>query len=249
MTMRARTWLLSLSMMRGRCHSFACLPETLLTNIRKIQYKQVVILRRCAGIAGRRLMIFGIGKTRKHHEIGASSLHGMIAANQVWSLMREVDEFAAGHIPGAINMPLSTFQASQLPHPGKVVVLNCQGGKRSGMALDAARQARRSTRIWRRLWRLAGRRSAGRTLKTGRPEGGNDAQGDADRDGGAAAGSLRIAAGAAPAGTWQVAGPRGWRPLRRLIGKASPPSDHTGSGAGDGADPRCAHQPVGARRR
>ena len=44
---------------------------------------------------------------------------------------------AAGHIPGALNMPLSTFQASKLPHPdGKVLILNCLGGKRSGMALD-----------------------------------------------------------------------------------------------------------------
>jgi rhodanese-related sulfurtransferase len=95
-------------------------------------------------------MIFGIGKTRKHHEIGASSLHGMITANQVVIVdVREPDEFAAGHIPGAINMPLSTFLPAALPaHPGKVVVLNCQGGKRSGMALDAARQSdRRSTRI------------------------------------------------------------------------------------------------------
>lgn len=51
--------------------------------------------------------------------------------------MREVNEFADGHIPGAVNMPLSTFQASRLPKPeGKTVILNCLGGKRSGMALD-----------------------------------------------------------------------------------------------------------------
>ncbi len=51
--------------------------------------------------------------------------------------VREVDEFADGHIPGAINMPLSTFQPSKLPHvAGKKLVLNCLGGKRSGMALE-----------------------------------------------------------------------------------------------------------------
>lgn len=51
--------------------------------------------------------------------------------------VREVGEFEAGHIPGAINMPLSTFQPSRLPDPGgRKLVLTCLGGKRSGMALD-----------------------------------------------------------------------------------------------------------------
>ena len=51
--------------------------------------------------------------------------------------VREVAEFAAGHIPGAVNMPLSTFEPSELPHPaGKKLILTCLGGKRSAMALD-----------------------------------------------------------------------------------------------------------------
>jgi rhodanese-related sulfurtransferase len=59
--------------------------------------------------------------------------------------VREVDEFAAGHIPGAINMPLSTFQPSRLPAAaGKTLVLNCLGGKRSGMALDKCATAQAS---------------------------------------------------------------------------------------------------------
>ncbi len=51
--------------------------------------------------------------------------------------VREADEFASGHIPGAVNVPLSDFQPSKLPSaPGKTLVLNCLGGKRSAMALD-----------------------------------------------------------------------------------------------------------------
>ncbi|KUR76732.1 rhodanese-like domain-containing protein [Novosphingobium sp. Fuku2-ISO-50] len=83
-------------------------------------------------------MVFGFGKSVKHREIGADALNAMIKAQQALVVdVREVDEFAAGHIPGAINMPLSTFQASKLPDPkGKTLVLNCLGGKRSATALD-----------------------------------------------------------------------------------------------------------------
>ena len=82
-------------------------------------------------------MVFGFGKSR-HKEVSAQELKQMIDADQVLVVdVREVNEFADGHIPGAINMPLSTFQASQLPPAnGKTIVLNCLGGKRSGMALD-----------------------------------------------------------------------------------------------------------------
>ena len=82
-------------------------------------------------------MVFGFGKAR-HKEITAAQLDAMLQAGEALVVdVREVDEFAAGHIPGAVNMPLSNFQPSKLPHPqGKTLVLNCLGGKRSGMALD-----------------------------------------------------------------------------------------------------------------
>ena len=57
--------------------------------------------------------------------------------------VRTPDEFSAGHIPGAINRPLSTFRASELPaSAGKVLVLNCAAGRRSAMALDKCEAAR-----------------------------------------------------------------------------------------------------------
>ena len=82
-------------------------------------------------------MVFGFGMP-KHPEVTAEELDAMLRAGSAVVVdVREVDEFAAGHIPGAINMPLSTFQPSKLPdHPGKKMVLNCLGGKRSGLALD-----------------------------------------------------------------------------------------------------------------
>ena len=83
-------------------------------------------------------MVFGFGKGSAHREVTAQELDAMVRAGEVVVIdVREVDEFANGHIPGAINMPLSTFQPSQLPDVGsKQLVLNCLGGKRSGMALE-----------------------------------------------------------------------------------------------------------------
>lgn len=88
-------------------------------------------------------MVFGFGKTAQHREISATELATMIEANQVLVVdVREADEFAAGHIPGAVNLPLSAFQASRLPDPaGRTLVLNCLGGKRSAQALDACAAA------------------------------------------------------------------------------------------------------------
>ena len=82
-------------------------------------------------------MVFGFGKP-KHPEVTPQELNAMLRSDAAVVVdVREVDEFAAGHIPGAINMPLSTFQPSRLPDPGdKKLVLNCMGGKRSAMALD-----------------------------------------------------------------------------------------------------------------
>lgn len=82
-------------------------------------------------------MVFGFGKPA-HKEVTAQELDAMLRAGEAVVIdVREPDEFAAGHIPGAINMPLSSFQASRLPAAnGRRLVLNCLGGKRSAMALD-----------------------------------------------------------------------------------------------------------------
>ena len=82
-------------------------------------------------------MAFEFGKS-KHREVTPQQLDVMVREGAAVVVdVRELDEFAAGHIPGAINMPLSDFQPSKLPAmAGKTVVLNCLGGKRSAMALE-----------------------------------------------------------------------------------------------------------------
>ncbi|MEO5598879.1 MAG: rhodanese-like domain-containing protein [Novosphingobium sp.] len=91
-------------------------------------------------------MVFGFGKNKAdaaHSEVSPQELETMLRdGSAVVVDVREVDEFRSGHIPGAINLPLSTFQPSRLPDPaGKKLVLTCLGGKRSGMALDKCRVA------------------------------------------------------------------------------------------------------------
>lgn len=84
--------------------------------------------------------MFGLGKD-KHRELAPRELADMLGRDAAMVIdVREADEFAAGHIPGAVNMPLSVFQATQLPDPcAKQLVLTCLGGKRSAMALDKCR--------------------------------------------------------------------------------------------------------------
>ncbi len=58
-----------------------------------------------------------------------------------WTVVdvREPHEFAAGHIPNALNLPLSRFDPKELPR-GKPVVLYCQAGGRSKKALNQVRE-------------------------------------------------------------------------------------------------------------
>lgn len=85
-------------------------------------------------------MVFGFSG-KKHREVNAVDLAQLVRDGVALVVdVREADEFADGHIPGSLNMPLSTFQPSKLPDPGdRQLVLTCLGGKRSGIALDKCR--------------------------------------------------------------------------------------------------------------
>lgn len=56
--------------------------------------------------------------------------------------VREDEEWADGHIPGAIHNPLSRFDVSALPKDKKVVVY-CRSGRRTLQALDIAQRSGR----------------------------------------------------------------------------------------------------------
>jgi rhodanese-related sulfurtransferase len=106
--------------------------------------------------------MFGFDKSAGHREVTAPELQAMMTTGGVTLIdVREPNEFAAEHIAGAINQPLSTFDPDALPvAAGKTVVLQCAGGKRSGMALDrcATAQAAIDTHLGGGLaaWKAAG---------------------------------------------------------------------------------------------
>ncbi len=75
------------------------------------------------------------------HKISVEEARQKMAAGGVIVVdVREADEFSAGHIAGAVNLPLSALE-SRAPHvlPDKKVplLLYCQSGHRSA---DAAKQ-------------------------------------------------------------------------------------------------------------
>ena len=56
--------------------------------------------------------------------------------------VREPHEFAAGHIPGSVSLPLSAFDPAELPvREGRRIVFSCAAGVRSVHAIQMAQAA------------------------------------------------------------------------------------------------------------
>jgi rhodanese-related sulfurtransferase len=87
--------------------------------------------------------MFGFGKAKDPRDIGPDALKALVESDAAIVVdVREAHEFAAGHIPGAINLPLSTFSPMALPDSqGRKLVLNCAAGGRSARALAACEAA------------------------------------------------------------------------------------------------------------
>ncbi|WP_106814881.1 rhodanese-like domain-containing protein [Microbacterium timonense] len=51
--------------------------------------------------------------------------------------VREVDEFAAGHVPGAVNIPMSVIGGRLGELPDGALDVICAGGGRSGRVAEA----------------------------------------------------------------------------------------------------------------
>ena len=72
-------------------------------------------------------------------EIGPQALAARIEAGETIQLIdvRSAEEFAEGHLEGAINIPVDEFDPAALPDPeGASRVLYCRSDRRSGVAAE-----------------------------------------------------------------------------------------------------------------
>lgn len=88
--------------------------------------------------------MFGIFGSKKKN-IGMQEAMDSMKADSAIRLMdvRSRDEYAAGHIPGAFNLPLNELGrvSDALPDKAARIFVYCLSGGRSGMAVNAMKSA------------------------------------------------------------------------------------------------------------
>jgi rhodanese-related sulfurtransferase len=85
--------------------------------------------------------MFGGGQAGNVHMVSPATVREWLDAGQAVLIdVRETNEHAAERIKGAINLPLSTFEVSQLPPipEGSKLVFHCRSGQRCGMTAAKA---------------------------------------------------------------------------------------------------------------
>lgn len=80
-------------------------------------------------------------KNNTYERISMSEGVKRMAADEDYILLdvRRADEFAAGHIPGAVNLPnenIGTDEIPSLPDKTQTIYIYCRSGNRSKLAAD-----------------------------------------------------------------------------------------------------------------
>jgi len=78
----------------------------------------------------------GAAVAGKLENLSPAVLSARLAGGKVQLIdVRTAEEFQQGHIAGAINLPLDSFDPKAIPaEPGKELVLYCRSGRRSALA-------------------------------------------------------------------------------------------------------------------
>jgi rhodanese-related sulfurtransferase len=74
--------------------------------------------------------------------VDAEAARKLVAAGIKVVDVRTPAEYAAGHLPGAVNVPFDEVErrTAELGPPGTPVLLYCRSGRRSGIATDTLRK-------------------------------------------------------------------------------------------------------------
>ena len=80
-------------------------------------------------------------QTNTYRQIAMDEAVDMMAQETGYIILdvRRADEFAAGHIPGAINVPnetIGTAEISELPDKNQLIMVYCRSGRRSKEAAE-----------------------------------------------------------------------------------------------------------------
>jgi rhodanese-related sulfurtransferase len=75
--------------------------------------------------------------------VDGATAKALVAAGAKVVDVRTPQEFASGHVPGAINIPFEDIarRAAEIGPPSTPVVLYCRTGRRSGIAAEALQKA------------------------------------------------------------------------------------------------------------
>ena len=103
-------------------------------------------------VGGVDLVPFGVGLVvvylafwvlRRSRQVTAKAAHLMVDTGAVLLDVRTAKEFAAGHLPGAVNVPLPmlTNNPAAVGSSEQPVVVYCQSGTRSALASVVLRRA------------------------------------------------------------------------------------------------------------
>ena len=79
------------------------------------------------------------GQTEAFRQIGMKEAQSLMETQQDYILLdvRTAEEFAQGHIPGAVNIPneqIGTEKLPQLPEEDQLILIYCRSGNRSKQA-------------------------------------------------------------------------------------------------------------------
>ncbi len=85
----------------------------------------------------------GAAAAVKPGRVDGATAKSLAAAGAKVVDVRTAEEFASGHVPGAINIPYDQIarRASEIGPPSTQVVLYCRTGRRSGIAVEALQKA------------------------------------------------------------------------------------------------------------